>query len=224
MQTGGYHRGQVFVHWVVANAAGGGAVAAMLELIDLGISQLILPNAGGGLLAMVIGFLLLLVVLYAQELILRAGGLPSPSWVVASIGGIFFGGVAAIFMAIMLGAAGIFSGSIVLILLAEIVSVFTGGATLGLVQSTLYRRSWIAHLAWIGANGGVLFPMLFLTFLIDGLIPVGGPTHGTLLGGLYGIVTATCLVWLLPRTQEAAEANQRAALIAGRDGEEMSDR
>lgn len=123
----------------------------------------------------------------------------------------------------MLGAAGIFSGSDVLIFLAGIVSVFTGGATLGLVQTALYRRSWAAHLAWMGANGGALFPMLFLTFFIEGSIPLGGSTHGTLLGGIYGIVTATCLVWLLPRTPEAAEENQRAALIAGRDGDENRD-
>lgn len=66
----------VWIHWVVANAAGGGALAALVELIDLGMSQLILPHGGGGLLTMVMGFLLLLAILYAQELILKAGGLP----------------------------------------------------------------------------------------------------------------------------------------------------
>lgn len=202
----------VWLNWVVANAAGGGGLAGIVELIQQGTAERLVPYGGAGLLTFVAGLLLVMLLFYVQELILEASGLPATYWGLVSLAGLFLGTAAGTFVAVVIGAIAIFILSEWLLFAAIVGSVFGGGAVCGGIQSAIYWRSWRAQLVWTNVSGLILFPMLFLHEFLQGIygpVPFSATRHGTLLGGLYGLATGTCLVWLIPRSPSRATGDSR---------------
>ena len=207
MLSGECHRGQAFIHWLVANAAGGGVLGGFFELVAMNVKSGALPHDSASPMWFVLVILGSVAVLYSQQLVLRAGGIPSPFWIVASIAGVLLGGMAGTSMFLFVILAAALSNSDALAIIAIVLSVFTSGAVVGLLQTAGYDRPWRGRLPWVVVNGIVMFPLLFINELAAApLLGFNPSTYGTILGGIYGLITGGCLVWLLPKTRDEGVA------------------
>ncbi len=206
----------IWIHGVVANAAGFGVLSGLIVLASEVATWKTIPDEAtyGLFFLLELGCLVLLG--YTQQRIMQFGGLFAPYWIAASLGGfvsgyliaLFVGGVCFIVLGGLLGwdsAAAI----------AAFVGIFTFGAGFGGMQTAGFSLSRNQRLIWMIGNGLTPFAMAITVPIVGITLHVQSvPLIGTLIGGTYGLMTATFLLWLLPTTAQIQEDEERAALIA----------
>jgi hypothetical protein len=194
----------IWLHWVVANAAGGGVLGSVAYLFAW--YALANKSARGSEIAtfLFIEMGLIVLIAYVQQLILCGGGLQVRYWIVGSIGGI----VAGIFTGTSLGAFCVLMLEVLLgggyfRPLPNIVGTLTFGLTVGAVQSRCLRKHGWQSGWWVLASGLGSITAIFTTGYIGvGTRNPGGIVIGIAGWGVYGLITATCLVGLLARRPE----------------------
>jgi hypothetical protein len=139
---------------------------------------------------------------YAQQLILARGGLPTPSWVLRCFAGVCAAACSFLLLS-LLGSASILMAWLTpgtgLMLLAGIIFAGTG-TTYGVVQTVFLNRTFTQHAAWIIASAVAPLLMILSVALFEQWNFKGESLFGTVAGAIYGVVTGTCLLLLLPQT------------------------
>lgn len=202
------------LHWAIVHIAAAGAFGGATELLEFVRDRGWSHQGEWELLWGLSVLALLWLTFQAQSLIVCAAGMPAPHWVGASFGGVAAGFTLGMAVAMFLMVPVFAAGSRLLEQVATSLVLFIAGGIFGGVQSAGYRRTELAHLAWMAACGLTLvLPGVCEDFYGKELRQLGPIVYGSLLGGIFGVVTGACLMCLAPRTREAAQQYCRDVVI-----------
>lgn len=207
MQPGIRSQIQLFVHWLVAHMAAAGGFTALFA----GLDSVVDPPLYLQLLCLGLGLLAVLLLFKAQELILRQAHLPAPYWVLQSVGAVLLGGLGGLLaygcLYLINDLVLPFETRLLLSIPILLLVLLAPGMLFGWFQGSGVFPSRREHLAWTFLHGLILLPVIIVAGIIEAIFDIRSSlTIGAVLGLSYGVLTGSCLLWLVPTTERNRHA------------------